>query len=128
VAAALQGSVRQHVDIAARYGGEEFAVIMPSVDADTARAVAERMRAAVTGLLVPHSQSDFGFVSVSIGIAALIPSGDMVAEELIHIADRALYDAKRNGRDQVCQIFSTRLGLVDRVVTGFRHGAYAPVT
>ena len=128
VADALHGSVRQHVDIVARYGGEEFAVIMPDVDADTAQMVAERMRAAVTGLRALHAQSDFGFVSISIGVAALIPSGDMVAEELINIADRALYDAKRNGRDQVCQIYNARLGLVDSVVTGFRQGAYAPAT
>jgi diguanylate cyclase (GGDEF)-like protein len=126
VAAALQSSVRQHVDIAARYGGEEFAVIMPNVDADTARQVAERMRAAVSGLRVPHAQSDFGLlsisISISIGFAALIPAGDTVAEGLIHIADSALYDAKRNGRDQVCQISSGCLGLVDSGVTGFRQG------
>jgi len=101
---------------------------MPNVDADTVRLMAERMRAAVTGLCEPHAQSDFGLVSVSIGITALIPSGDMAAEELIHSADRALYDAKRNGRDQICQISSGRLGLVDSVVTGFRQGAYAPVS
>jgi diguanylate cyclase (GGDEF)-like protein len=55
VAAALQSSVRQHVDIAARYGGEEFAVITPGVDADMARLVAERVRGAVNGLGVPHA-------------------------------------------------------------------------
>jgi diguanylate cyclase (GGDEF)-like protein len=128
VATALQSSVRQHVDIAARYGGEEFAVIMPDVDADTARLVAERMRAAVTNLGIPHAQSDFGLVSASIGVAALMPSGDMVAEELIHLADRALYDAKGNGRNQVGPISVGRLCLVDSVVTGFRQGAYAPAS
>jgi diguanylate cyclase (GGDEF)-like protein len=123
VAAALHGSVRQQVDIAARYGGEEFAVIMPDVDADMARLVAERMRAAVAGLRVPHAQSDFGLVSASIGIAAVIPAGGMVAEELINLADRALYDAKRNGRNQVCQMPTGRLDLVDSVVTGLREVA-----
>jgi diguanylate cyclase (GGDEF)-like protein len=123
VAAALHGSVRQQVDIAARYGGEEFAVIMPDVDADMARLVAERMRAAVAGLRVPHAQSDFGLVSASIGIAAVIPAGGMVAEELINLADRALYDAKRNGRNQVCQMPTGRLDLVDNVVTGLREVA-----
>ena len=126
VAASLQSSVRQHVDIVARYGGEEFAIIMPDVDADAARLVAERMRAAVIGLGVRHAQSEFGLVSASIGVAALIPTGDMVAEELIHLADRALYDAKGNGRNQVCQISSGRLGLVDSVVADFRQGVHAP--
>ena len=126
VAAALKSSVRQHVDIAARYGGEEFAVIMPDVDADTGRLVAERMRTAITGLRVPHAQSDFDLVSASIGVAALIPSGDLVAEQLIHLADRALYDAKRNGRNQVCQNSIGCLGLVDSVGTGFHQAALCP--
>jgi diguanylate cyclase (GGDEF)-like protein len=104
VAGALQSTVRQHIDIAARYGGEEFAVIMPNVDPDMARLVAERACAAVTDLGVPHAQSDFGLVSVSIGVATVMPSGDMVAEELIHLADGALYDAKRIGRGRVCGI------------------------
>jgi diguanylate cyclase (GGDEF)-like protein len=55
VAAALQSSVRQHIDIAARYGGEEFVVIIPGVDSDTARLVAERVRAAVSSLGVSHA-------------------------------------------------------------------------
>jgi diguanylate cyclase (GGDEF)-like protein len=74
-----------------------------------ARLVAERVRGAVNGLGVPHAQSDFGLVSVSIGIAAVMPSGDMVAEELLHLADRALYDSKRNGRDRVSAIAAGRL-------------------
>jgi diguanylate cyclase (GGDEF)-like protein len=110
VAAALQGSVRQDLDVAARYGGEEFAVVMPNIDADPARLVAERVRGAVIGLGVLHAQSDIGWVSVSIGIAAAVPSGDMVAEDLIRLADGALYDAKRNGRNRVCAISAGRLG------------------
>jgi PleD family two-component response regulator len=74
---------------------------------------------------VPHAQSDFGLLSISIGFAALIPAGDMVAEGLIHVADSALYDAKRNGRDQVCQSSSGRVGLVDSAVPGFRQGHIA---
>jgi diguanylate cyclase (GGDEF)-like protein len=109
VAAVLHSSARQHVDIAARYGGEEFAVIMPGVDVDMARLVAERVRAAVNRLGVPHAQSNFGLASVSIGIAAVMPSGDMVAEELLYRADGALYHAKRNGRDRVSAIAAGRL-------------------
>ena len=128
VAAALQGSVRQHVDIAARYGGEEFAVIMPNVDADTARLVAERVRGAVHNLAAPHAQSDFGLVSVSIGIAAVMPSGGMGAEELIHLADGALYDAKRNGRDRVSVVAVGGLGLAGSIVAEVRYGERAPAS
>ncbi len=109
VAAALHSSARQHVDIAARYGGEEFVVIMPGVDVDMARLVAERVRGAVNRLGVPHAQSNFGLASVSIGIAAVMPSGDMVAEELLYRADGTLYHAKRNGRDRVSAIAAGRL-------------------
>jgi diguanylate cyclase (GGDEF)-like protein len=101
VAGTLQRGARQDMDVVARYGGEEFAVIMPAVDSDTARLVAERMRAAVSGLAVAHAQSEIGWVSVSIGVAACVPSGDRTAESLIHLADRALYDAKHDGRDRV---------------------------
>jgi diguanylate cyclase (GGDEF)-like protein len=103
VATALRNSVRQGVDMVARYGGEEFAVIMPGADTDTARSVAERMRQSVTGLGAPHAQSDTGSVSVSIGVAASALAGAITAEALIHLADGALYDAKRNGRDRVCE-------------------------
>jgi diguanylate cyclase (GGDEF)-like protein len=103
VAMALQGSARQGVDIIARYGGEEFAAIMPGADTDTARSIAERMRQSVIGLGAPHAQSDIGSVSVSIGIAASALAGAITAEALIHLADGALYDAKRDGRDRVCE-------------------------
>ena len=103
VAQALASGIRQDLDVAARYGGEEFAVIMPNSDADNSRQVAERVRLAILSLGVPHAQSSIGWISVSIGIAAVMPSDKMIAEELIHLADGALYDAKRDGRNRVCE-------------------------
>jgi diguanylate cyclase (GGDEF)-like protein len=98
----LQCNVRQDVDIAARYGGEEFVVIMPGADPDTAQSVAERVRRAVIALGIPHVQSELGFVSVSVGLAASVQAGAVTAEDLVRLADGALYDAKRNGRNCVC--------------------------
>jgi hypothetical protein len=54
-----------------------------------------------------------------------MPSGDMVAEELIHLADRAPYDAKRRGRDRVAEIAVSRLGLAANILTGIRQGTGA---
>jgi diguanylate cyclase (GGDEF)-like protein len=106
---ALQGSVRQDLDIVARYGGEEFAVIMPDADMDTARLVAERVRRTVIDLGALHAQSDIGVVSVSVGIAASGMSVVMTAEDLIHLADGALYEAKRGGRNRLCESAGGRL-------------------
>jgi diguanylate cyclase (GGDEF)-like protein len=102
VADALQCNVRQDVDIAARYGGEEFVVIMPGADPDTAQSVAERVRRAIIALGIPHVQSELGFVSVSVGLAASVQAGAVTAEDLVRLADGALYDAKRNGRNCIC--------------------------
>jgi diguanylate cyclase (GGDEF)-like protein len=113
VAIALQGSVRQDLDIVARYGGEEFAVIMPDADLETARLVAERVRRTVVEMAAPHAQSDIGSISVSIGIAASGLSAVMTSENLIHLADGALYDAKRTGRNRVCESDARRFSFRD---------------
>ncbi len=101
VALALQGSVRQDVDLAARYGGEEFALILPGADLALATTLAARARAAVLSLLEPHAGSSFAFVTVSVGVAATMPVNDSGHERLIETADAALYRAKRQGRNRV---------------------------
>ena len=101
VALALQGSVRQDVDLAARYGGEEFALILPGADLALATTLAARARAAVLSLLEPHLASSFAFVTVSAGVAATVPVNDSGHERLIETADAALYRAKRQGRNRV---------------------------
>ncbi len=88
-----------------RYGGEEFAIIMPQTGKKSATMVVERVREAVSALGIPHSQSAFGHVTISIGVAALDAasalSGHMACEELIRVADKALYTAKNSGRNKV---------------------------
>lgn len=100
VAAAISGSVRGS-DVACRYGGEEFVVVLPGSTAEAASAVAERIRAAVEALALPHEGSPRGVVSVSAGVAGAVPEGEQPAEILVAAADSALYEAKRSGRNQV---------------------------
>ncbi|NJL91630.1 MAG: diguanylate cyclase [Coleofasciculaceae cyanobacterium SM2_1_6] len=88
--------------IVARYGGEEFVVILPYVQIDRATQVAENMRSTVSHLKLPHSASKVAnHVTLSIGVATLIPQANLAARELIAQADQHLYHAKASGRNQV---------------------------
>ncbi|PSO49397.1 MAG: hypothetical protein BRC33_07090 [Cyanobacteria bacterium SW_9_44_58] len=101
IAQALQGAVHRPDDLVARYGGEEFALILPNTSADNALIVAERARAAVEGLQIPHNPSSVApHVTLSLGLGTLIPAADHTRKELIRQADEALYQAKAQGRDR----------------------------
>lgn len=100
VAQTIALSARRPTDIVARYGGEEFALILRETDLHGARVVAERIRRAVEGLKVPHLASHVGMVTISLGVAAQQPSEGGDAASLLAAADRALYEAKRRGRNQ----------------------------
>jgi diguanylate cyclase (GGDEF)-like protein len=102
VAQTLCGAVKRSGDLVARYGGEEFAVILPQVDAKGAAAVAERMRARVEQVRLPHVGSVTGRdVTVSLGVAAAVPARGAAPHALVEAADQALYQAKAVGRNQV---------------------------
>ncbi len=104
VAEAIRGCTRDDVDQAARYGGEEFAIILPNSPIQAGRAVAERVRKAVAGCAIPHgAASPPGIVTVSLGIASLIPTASAAASSLIEAADQGLYAAKRSGRNRACE-------------------------
>ncbi len=101
VAETLARATRGVTDVACRYGGEEFVVILPEADLTAARAVAERARTAVADLRLPHVACDAGIVTVSVGVAAVVPSPAATSEDLVAAADAALYRAKENGRNRV---------------------------
>jgi diguanylate cyclase (GGDEF)-like protein len=95
VADIMKSTVRD-VDICARYGGEEFVIILPQCDRENAMKVAERLREAIASRPVPK----VGQVTASIGVATY-PTGAKNKEELVEMADRAMYLAKAAGRNRV---------------------------
>jgi diguanylate cyclase (GGDEF)-like protein len=102
IADALVAVVHRPEDVVARYGGEEMVMLLPFTDAAGADRVAQAARAAVLQLQIPHAASAHGVVSVSLGVAAVVPTAASSAEALLREADLALYKAKSNGRNQVC--------------------------
>lgn len=94
--------VREHVrdsDICGRYGGEEFALLLPDTDKEGGHILAERLRASIEALVVPHENQGIRF-TISLGVADLRkPAADY--QELIERADQALYTSKRSGRNRV---------------------------
>ncbi len=105
LALALKENIRK-VDTLARFGGEEFCVILPQSDIKAAREVAGKLCEAVRGLkLRGVEKQELGHLSVSIGITVVsgeseILSDDSAVTDLVALADHALYEAKRLGRDR----------------------------
>jgi diguanylate cyclase (GGDEF)-like protein len=100
VAKVLSETIKRATDLAARYGGEEFVVVLTRTDAQGAAIVAERIRARVEALQIAHIASKVNsYLTLSIGVATVIPDQNMEADHLIAAADRALYRAKENGRN-----------------------------
>jgi diguanylate cyclase (GGDEF)-like protein len=100
----LSKSAPRPADLVARYGGEEFIMILGETDEDGARWVAERIRQRVALLQLPHSGSKHSFVSVSCGVASVYPTRELNAETLLQMADKALYQAKHQGRNTVAYL------------------------
>ncbi len=100
VAQALDDCLSREGDLLARYGGEEFAVILPGTQEDGAMSLCRRMSKAVHNMGVAHQGSDMGKLTISLGAATLIPRIDNAPQSLVAAADKALYQAKDQGRDR----------------------------
>src|SRR5580698_2350658 len=101
VARALQRALMRPDDVLARYGGEEFIVLLRDSPAAGAQSVAERLRAAVQNLRIDNAGSPERVVTVSIGVASAELKDEAAAARMVEDADRALYEAKCAGRNQV---------------------------
>ncbi len=103
VAQTLVTCATRPLDLVARYGGEEFVAVLGGSNIHDALVVAERMRDAVQGLEIEHPGSSHSVVTVSVGIAAMIPQDGQDSDSVIKAADEALYYAKAAGRN--CVVF-----------------------
>jgi len=101
VAMALSSVGRRPADLAARYGGEEFAMILPGTVAEGAVEVAQSVSRVIAGLAITHARSGTGqIVTLSQGIVSLVPEQETLPEDVILRADKALYQAKEQGRNR----------------------------
>ena len=102
VADVLINAADQPGELVARYGGEEFVVLIPGADHTSALVAAEVLRSAVEARAIPHPSSTVApVVTVSLGVAARVPAEDAASVSLVMEADKALYRAKREGRNRV---------------------------
>ncbi len=102
IAGLLKTVAKRPADAVARYGGEEFVITLPSTDPDGAVIVAERFRARIEALAIPHEKSPLSdVVTVSIGVGTVTPVIGVTPHFLIERADQALYQAKNSGRNTV---------------------------
>ncbi|MBF0476644.1 MAG: diguanylate cyclase [Deltaproteobacteria bacterium] len=102
VSQTLTNSIKRKTDMAARYGGEEFGCILPHTSSDGALALANNLSDNLQSLSIPHVRSGTcGWVTISQGVATVVPSKNTRPDTLIKVADEALYQAKSEGRNRI---------------------------
>jgi len=103
IASAINNSMRRSTDFVARYGGEEFVVVLPDTNLVGAQQVATNILNIIRNLSMPHPNSSVSKrVSVSMGVATIVPTMGCSYERLIRFSDQALYRAKETGRNKFC--------------------------
>ncbi len=100
VAEVLAANICRTGDLVARYGGEEFVFIAPATEGAIALDMARKICVALQSLALPHEMSGYGQVTVSIGVAAIVPQEGLTPDTLLKTADKALYCAKEQGRNR----------------------------
>ena len=117
VAQMLASKVDFNHNLVARYGGEEFVCVLPNMDGYQSLNLAQEIRKAVYQEKIPHAASTISqYLTISIGIAATIATQELSPEYLLKQADKALYNAKALGRDQIqCNMDNLHFAIRDRL-------------
>ncbi|MDR1219051.1 MAG: diguanylate cyclase [Treponema sp.] len=102
VAKVFSSAARRPADMAARIGGEEFGILLPATSLEAAVDIAEQLRIIVQSTVVPAQGGKMTSVTISIGVASLIPQSGINKQDLLAAADSFLYLAKNTGRNRVC--------------------------
>lgn len=112
VAESIRQTVGRASDLVSRYGGEEFVVVLGNTPLEGALKIAENVRFAVESLGILHKGAqDFGMMTVSIGVTSTLPTRETQPETFLVAADRAMYNAKHNGKNQVAYSTTARTGI-----------------
>jgi adenylate cyclase len=110
VAQAINLVPQRPSDLVARYGGEEFVVVLPNTHAEGVLTFAAAIQKAIASLAIPHEKSDVNaYVTLSLGIACLVPDSETSPAKLIAYADQSLYKAKEQGRDRAIALPLTNI-------------------
>ncbi|MDH3978582.1 MAG: GGDEF domain-containing protein, partial [Gammaproteobacteria bacterium] len=111
VAKAIRLAIGRPSDLASRYGGEEFVVVLGDTPLEGALKVAESIRQSVRELEIPHKGSESDrYVTLSIGVTSTLPTHDVQPETILIAADRAMYNAKSQGKNRVAYSTTARTG------------------
>jgi diguanylate cyclase (GGDEF)-like protein len=106
IAFTIDNQAKRAGDFVGRYGGEEFVVILPHTALKNALDLAETIRKTIADLMIPNAGTPLKHVTVSLGVAATIPQAEESAKAVVDQADKQLYIAKHNGRNQVQPTFA----------------------
>jgi diguanylate cyclase (GGDEF)-like protein len=117
-AAILDSVFKRDYDVVARYGGEEFVVLLPGIQAENARGLAEQVRRHIDSLVLDY-QGEKIFTTISAGIMSCIPEHHASSDSIVLCADNALYQAKQTGRNKV--IVYKPAVIADELHTGIRY-------
>jgi len=109
IASILRDAAKRDADMVARYGGEEFLIVLPGTPAQDAQVIAEELKNAVASARIEHNFSEVeSYVTISLGLSAIIPAPEFAITDLINTADKALYQAKDQGRNCIRYLFPSK--------------------
>ena len=102
IAQCLKNQTKRDTDFVARFGGEEFVCLLPFIEKDEAFDFAKTLVAGVENMKIPHPMNEYSnYLTVSAGMACIVPDNNNSQAQLLDEADKALYMAKETGRNKV---------------------------